>query len=186
MSWWNRSTVMPATPLPRVVGLDSPEIEDPKSTPGYSLGPPRRIENSAKPVELPKDPDPEPDLSTKPKDIVGYCFGYVCPKKHIGGKFEEITVDGYKERRLCQECGAISQPAVIKQSAAPIWKDCGSYTGGAFRYYDGPRVADWKWTYNYTYKQTMVQNMSMSSQDHPVWEKFEFVHYLDTPRKKKK
>lgn len=86
---------------------------------------------SLEPVQAPPaeiKPDPPPNLSTKPPDKVGYCFGYVCPQKHIGDTFDEITVDGYKERRLCQECGEVSQPAILKWFSEYQW--WAKYNGG--------------------------------------------------------
>jgi hypothetical protein len=62
-----------------------------------------------------------PDLSTKPKDIVGYCFGFSCPYHHIGNIFESITVDRYGEQMVCQTCGEISTPAIVKRTAEAQW-----------------------------------------------------------------
>lgn len=111
--------------------------------------------------------DPEPDLSTKPKDIVGYCFGYVCPKKHVNSTFENITVDGYKERRACQTCGAVAKPAVIRRVAEGLWQDWGSYD-----FFAKKHVSNWGW------RQWYSRNY--------LWTKSEFVHYLDTPGRRKK
>ena len=169
MSWWNRTKPVE----PEIIEAKAGEIVPCADPQNVIIVPPK---------------EPEPDLSTKPKDIVGYCFGYVCPKKHVGGKFEEITVDGYKERRLCQECGAVSRPAIIKQSASPIWKDWGHHTGSGFScnngltVWSGPWVPDWKWNFSRVYKNTTTQNMLMSVRGSPIWEKFEFVRYLDTPK----
>ena len=111
--------------------------------------------------------DPEPDLSTKPKDIVGYCFGYVCPKKHVGSTFENITIDGYKERRACQTCGAVAKPAVVKRTAEARWEA----SRGIF-----------SWWQNYRAPAGRYSPASLFTQ----YTRYEFVHYLDTPTRRKK
>jgi hypothetical protein len=117
---------------------------------------------------------PEPDLSTKPEDYIGYCFGYVCPKKHVNSTFENITVDGYKERRACQYCGGVGKPAVVKRTAEPIW----GMTNRARRLrqeWRGEVVEAPTWSWSLLYDDFTIR-----------WMRLEFVHYLDTPKPRKK
>jgi len=120
--------------------------------------------------------DPEPDLSTKPKDIVGYCFGYVCPKKHVHGTFDGTTTDGYKERRACNECGKVAKPAVIKRIAEAAWDNRAYPT-----VYDRNPKPNWGW-YN-SYVSGLGKTMNFGD---TLWTNHEFVHYLDTPTRRKK
>ena|ERR1700761_928759 len=119
------------------------------------------------PTEKPKDP--EPDLSTKPKDIIGYCFGFVCSKKHVNNTFESITVDGYKERKVCQTCGAITKPATVKRTSEAMWVDTNviDFWSG----HSGPKYG-WSQTgpNRYPWKETW-------------WTKLELVRFLDSPKK---
>ena len=115
--------------------------------------------------------DPEPDLSTKPKDIVGYCFGYVCPKKHVNSMFENITVDGYKERRACQTCGGVAKPAVIRRTAEAQWNNRNEIS-----MFERNPEPNWGWSQTYGYY----------SNFETMWTQLEFVHYLDTPTRRKK
>ena len=111
----------------------------------------------------PPPPDPEPDLSTKPADIVGFCFGYVCPEKHVGPTFESITMDGYKERRACDTCGAVAKPATIRRIAEAMWLDCGHRGYHAWE-------PLWCWTQYFPRSRNRI------------WNHHEFVHFLDTPK----
>jgi len=120
-------------------------------------------------------PDPEPDFATKPEDVVGYCFGYVCPKKHVNSTFDNITVDGYKERRACQTCGGIAKPSVVKRTAEAQWGDCW-YPSYALK-----AKPDWRW-YN-----SFISGFGKSQGLGDIlWTKYQFVHYLDTPKPRKK
>jgi hypothetical protein len=117
------------------------------------------------PHETPKDP--EPDLSTKPDDVVGYCFGYVCPEKHVFSFFDSITLDGYRIQRLCQKCGGIGAPAVVRRIAEATWRDFGFYD-----YYKKEKYPFWGWSQIYD--------------GLPIWTRYEFVHYLDSPKTRRK
>jgi hypothetical protein len=66
---------------------------------------------------------PLPDLSTKPEDIVGYCFGFSCTDGHIGKIFDLITMDKYAEQMVCQTCGQISTIAIVKRTAEAQFLD---------------------------------------------------------------
>lgn len=165
MSWWNQSKCK-----------DEPEVivlsEEPK--PGQLI-PCKNPATAVIKVEPPKDP--EPDLSTKPKDIVGYCFGYVCPKKHVNSTFENITVDGYKERRACQTCGGVAKPAVVRKLAEARWGVTNLYI---INYYmtrgRNSEKPDPEWGWSQYGHQTAC----------PLWTLHEFVHYLDTSDRGKK
>ena len=157
MRFWPRKAVeepeivvLPEAPKPGQILL----CDDPK--------------NVAVKVEPPADPPP--DLSTKPEDLVGYCFGYVCPKRHVNETFENITVDGLKERRACQTCGELARPAAVKRFAEANWVDVlelsAFKTSGA-----APR---WSWCQY----DPWLRGIS--------WSRYEFLHYLDKPKPKPK
>lgn len=129
----------------------------------------------------PKDPDP--DLATKPKDLIGYCFGYACPNKHIAATFESITIDGFDERRPCQECGELAKPAVIKRTAEPLWGDVTNYQLTWRTSYLKPK---WGW-YNSSWdylgrRMTIV----IINSDKIYWTRYEFVRFLDSPKPRRK
>jgi len=157
MTWWNRK------PPADVEALGRP-VEDPVDL--------EALKTLAEP-ESPKSEPPPPDLSTKPKDIVGFCFGYVCPKKHVNSTFENIMVDEYKERRACQMCGGVAKPAVVKRTAEAKWENRDS----SFRW-QRPAKPDWRWSHYY--------NLSGFVPNSTRWTEYEFVHYLDTPKRRKK
>lgn len=121
-------------------------------------------------VPVTPEPKPEPDLSTKSDDIVGYCFGFACPKKHVQNTFESVTVDGYKERRACNICGAVAKPCVVKRIAEATWMDC--QRPGMMLY--GSYTPAYRWNQFSTYDGITL------------WNRFEFFHYLETPKKRKK
>jgi hypothetical protein len=165
MTWWN----LKSKPEDDV-------IEDPvKSVAGIYSVPEDSFVNSytdALKKSMPKiTPDPEPNLSTKPADIVGYCFGYVCPKKHVGEKFEAISVDGYKQRRACQTCGVVSKPAIVRRISEAYWVDSHKYLT-----YFGP---NWGWRHNHLSPGFSPANAC------PIWTRYEFVHFLDKPVRKR-
>jgi hypothetical protein len=121
------------------------------------------------PLEPEKPKDPEPDLTTKPENFVKYYFGFVCPKKHIQETFETIKVEDYKIRRACQTCGKVSQPAVIRAIAEPEWSKSGY---SQFTYWTDqtrkPPCDKWVWLIPFnSYR-------------------YEFVHYLDTPKPRRR
>ena len=160
MAWWNPKS-------------------KPEDTPEFVYGLPGQVipcDNPEKVVIIPKDP--EPDLSTKPKDVVGYCFGYVCPKKHVHAAFESIATDGYKERRVCQECGGVAKPAVIKRIAEAMWGNRAQRGG-----WDRDPKADWGW---YNCHVSSLGLCLWAPLDGTLWTKYEFVHYLETPKRRKK
>ena len=158
MTWWNRKS------KPN----DEPEVL--VGSPGECIP----CHNPQTTVVIPP-PDPEPDLSTKPKDIVGYCFGYVCPKKHVNSLFETISVDGYKERRVCQTCGGVAKPATVKRISEARWVNHDRSSD-----YRLPPDPDWKWRHNYFVGGYSAANMMIQ------WTKYEFVHYLDTPKTRRR
>lgn len=121
----------------------------------------------AVPLNVPPKP-PEPDLSTKPKDIVGYCFGFACPKKHVQFTFESITVDDFKRRQACDTCGAVAKPAVVKRIAPPEWVASGK---GMWRQY---------------YLLNMGGSLAWEDKTKPRWSVYEFFHYLESPKRRKK
>lgn len=184
MSWWSR--VKDVWERPKHIGSQL-----------GSVCPKEVIEVSGKPGEIvPCDnpenvvlikKDPEPELSTKPEDLIGYCFGYVCLKKHIGDTFDTISVDGYGDRRVCQKCGAVSKPAVLRQLSEATWKDRGQYGRhqGA-SYQNAPWASNWCWDHEYIYKNHSGANLTYRIADHPRWSKQEFVRFLDTPKRGKK
>jgi len=164
MTWWNHKTkpgepevIVSTGKLGEIIPCDAPK--------NVVVVPPK---------------DPEPDLSTKPKDIVGYCFGYVCPKKHVGKTFESVTVDGYGERRACQECGGVGKPAVVKRIAEPQWGN----TAHPDLLDPNPKPR-WGW-YNCYWKYLGWLLSKWANDEGMYWTRYEFVHYLDTPRRKKK
>lgn len=119
-----------------------------------------------------KPKDPPPDLSTKPDDIIGYCFGYVCPKKHVGETFESITMDGYKVRKVCGVCGRVSKPATVKRAAEAKWEDHGGY----YRHSE-MRDPAWKWSHKKPGYGWYIPNTR--------WTELTLVQFLDTPVRKK-
>lgn len=172
MAWWNRSS-KPEDEIPikdpSVVKLkfgDSVRSQIIEAKPGQVI----TVDDPKEVVIAPKDP--EPDLSTKPKDVVGYCFGYVCPKKHVQQPFESITLDGYKERRACQTCGGVSKPATVRRTAEPRWEDT-----SIVNIFERNPNPSWGWTTwqprDWPWSQTW-------------WTKYEFVHYLESPKRRKK
>lgn len=156
MTWWNKKS----KPVDDVILL--PE----KPEPGTKV----ECDNPSAVVIV---PDPEPDLSTKPPDKIGYCFGYVCPKKHVNEVFENITVDGYKERRACPKCGGVARPAVVCRIAEAKWGDR-SYRD----IFGNEPDPDWGW-YN-TSSRYVPRALNWGN---PIWTKYEFVHFLDEPKK---
>lgn len=128
------------------------------------------------PVE-PKKPSaapPPPDLSTKPADKIGYCFGWACPKRHVNGTFETINIEGHSERRVCQECGGICKPSVVKRTAEASW-ECIDILGRLGS--DGFGIKySWGWFQRYPY----IVDPTMPLR----WTKREFVRFLDGGSKK--
>jgi hypothetical protein len=192
MAWWNRKS------------KPEDEDQDPEATIGsYNFPPPTTIPLPPKPTPAPDSKpdlgnhtqevkehlekvgivvpkDPEPDLSTKPADVVGYCFGFVCPKKHVSKPFESITTDSFKERRVCQICGGVAKPATVKRTAEPRWSNCARP-----RVYGLSPEPDWRW--NNAYWSGIGSTYSTSSNDkNMIWTKHEFVQYLEIPKRRKK
>lgn len=157
MSWWN----------PRSKPNDEPERIHATGAPGEIIS----CDNPETAIIIPP-PDPEPNLSTKPKDVVGYCFGFACPKKHVDQPFESISIDGYRERRICQTCGEVSKPAAVKRIAEARWVD-----RHKFLLSFGP---EWVWRHNHLVSGFSPANLT------PQWSRHEFVHYLETPKRRKK
>lgn len=168
MAWWHRDKRLDAGWTSKVSEAPLPEILEAKPGEIIPCDDPKEV------VIVPKDP--EPDLFTKPKDVVGYCFGYVCPKKHVGEKFDNITVDSYKERRVCQTCGSVSKPAVVKRTAEARWGDV------AYRGFVYDKQAEWGW-YNSC---TDSGRLGCWAPMNAYWTKHEFVHYLESPKRRKK
>ncbi len=156
MTWWNSKS------------KPEDEISDPEQTIGSYVFLPSTTLKSLPPV--PPTSRPEPDMSTKPKDVVGYCFGYVCPKKHVNSPFENITVDGYKERRACNTCGGVAKPAVVKRTAEAVWMNISSPSPFCTKL-----SSFFSWTQKPWFNDYNI-----------VWTKYEFVHYLDTPKPRKR
>ena len=185
--WWDRvfSHIEHPLPLKKLGQLSTPYKPKESEMKTYKLpadsllvcqGLPGEIIpcDDQKAVEIIKPKDPEPDLATKPKDVVGYCFGYVCPKKHVSGTFETITLDGYNERRVCGTCGGVSQPSIVKKVAEAKWID---YS----RSRRAPSTPNWGWAQYY------VKGSGPSSWiGDPMWTRYEFVHYLDSPKPRRK
>lgn len=122
-------------------------------------------------AEPPKDP--EPDLSTKPDDVVGYCFGYACPEKHVFGFFDSITLEGYNVRKPCQTCGGIGAPAVVRRIAEARWGDRSRPS-----MWIATPEPDLGWYNAYS----LSFGKSTAPFGDPCWTAYEFVHYLDSPR----
>jgi len=146
---------------------------------------PHKMTDESAPIE-PRDPtprktpkDPEPNMSTKPKDIVGYCLGYACPKKHVFGFFDSITPDQYDVRKPCPTCGGISKPAAIRKVCEARWVDHNMFSS-----YSQPPKPDWRWRHDHFVPGFSVVNW------YPEWSRYEFVHYLDPvkprPKRRKK
>jgi hypothetical protein len=123
-----------------------------------------------------KPEPPAPDLATKPADIVGYCFGYVCPAHHVTETFEKITVEEFDQRRACSVCGDVARPATVKRTAEAQWRPRLTFAGlySTFMCEDTSPTAEHKWRQH----------------DHEwnrVWTKHEFIKFLvDLPTKKTK
>jgi hypothetical protein len=138
-------------------------------------------DNPVNMVVFPKEPEVrcgfpivEPDLSTKPKDIVGYCFGYACSKKHVDMYFDSITVDGYKERRVCQKCGGVSKPAIVKKVAEAVWRDYGIKSWVSLK---DTFCATGPWTPHWYWKQFWRGEIG--------WTSYSFIRFLEPDRRKK-
>lgn len=180
MSWWKKYMYqLAATGTPDQEGTVGDSYNrlpsgDPISVEKALKEYPTQVEliNTKALKEAEKPKDPEPDLSTKPKDLVGYCFGYVCPKKHVNSTFENISVDGYKERRACQTCGGVAKPAVVQRTAEARWLDLGDRFAAI--YHPQPYEPSWGWTL-YRWRLADIN-----------WTAHKFVHYLDTPTRRKK
>ena len=159
MSWWNRTKPVE----PEIIEARAGEIvpcDDPQNV---IIVPPK---------------EPEPDLSSKPKDIVGYCFGYVCPKKHVGETFDNLSVDGFGQRRACQTCGAVAKPATVRRTAEARWANL------ARPDMNEPKPEpNWGW-YN-SYVPYFGKSLNCGNR---LWTHYKFVHYLDTskPARRKK
>lgn len=127
-------------------------------------------EISAPVVEL----DPGPDQSTKPKDIVGFCFSFACSSKHVvGGDIESIDIDKLKERRTCQKCGKITKIAIVKRTAEALWLKTYSYNG-----WNIPKIYSWEWRQHFkTY-----DNFGGG----PLWTKKEFVGFVGAEKARKR
>lgn len=172
MSWWSSKKDYELQPAE----LNTPAANQyTKIPPGDPISLEQALKEYPDKIEMLNIPtsDPEPDLSTKPEDIVGYCFGYVCPKKHVNSTFENITVDGYKERRACQTCGGVAKPAVVKKIFEAQWCLCkySSFPETIDGFYPPP-YDDWGW-----------------ANPHPrkgYFKRIEFVHYLDTSKPRRK
>lgn len=172
MAWWNRTSKPDDEPV------SFQDIYEGKVAMNH-LGKIVPIENPKEPEVVPVEPpkDPIPDLSTKPKDVVGYCFGYVCPKKHVFATFENISIDGFKTRKVCQKCGGVGKPATVKRMAESRWGDLShrdSFTGLLTN-------SGWGWYNSYMHHVGKTQNWG-----EPLWTEYEFVHYLESPKRRKK
>jgi hypothetical protein len=100
----------------------------------------------------------------------------VCPKKHVGQTFESITIDGYKERRACNTCGGVAKPATIRRVAEAAW---GNRSTPKPFYLNPP--PDWGW-YNH-YDGYFGLSLGWGK---PLWTSYKFVHFLDTPKPRRK
>ena len=130
----------------------------------------KAMEEMRVPPEPPKDP--ESDLSTKPDDIVGYCFGYACPKKHTFGFFDSITLEGYNVRKPCPTCGGVSKPAVVKRTAEARWTDLARPS----MWEENPEP---KWGWYNSYSSGFGKSIGWGE---TCWTRYEFVHFLDSPK----
>jgi hypothetical protein len=114
-----------------------------------------------------KQVQPEPDIATKPKDIVGYCFGFACPEHHVQNTFDSITVDKYGEQRVCQTCGGISTPAIVKRISEAMWIDTNPLKVMGRTYSEIEYKPDWGWNQHHY--------LSMDE----IWTNYEFVRFLN-------
>lgn len=64
----------------------------------------------------------EPDYSTKPADIIGYCFGYACPSGHVHNTFDKLDMNDLHLWHVCQQCGEVSRVCTVKRIAEAQWK----------------------------------------------------------------
>lgn len=100
-----------------------------------------------------------PDLESKPEDIVGYCFGYACSGfLHVNFPFETISVEGFKDRKVCQKCGEISRPCTVRRIAEAFWDYLPHRSIGSEHQYE------WK---------------QMDFHYRVQWSKFEFIKFLE-------
>jgi hypothetical protein len=100
---------------------------------------------------------PAPYMATKPADVVGYCFGFVCPSHHVNYPFESITTDGLRERKVCQTCGEVSRPATVKTTAEAQW---------VHKWFTSKDNHEFEWT-------------QYSRFGRPFWTKIEFIKFLE-------
>jgi hypothetical protein len=114
---------------------------------------------------------PPPDLSTKPKDIVGYCFGFSCPNHHIEHTFDSITMDRYGEQKVCQTCGEISTPAIVKRTAEAAWEEL-IYTPSIG--YGESESLGWRWV-----NKRSIMSWTKTGDNLTIWTKYEFVKFLN-------
>lgn len=120
------------------------------------------------PASEPVQPDPEPDMSTKPEDEVGYCSGYACPEGHVEKTLEVVT--GRSDSRMvCQKCGKISKLAVVRRRAEYRWRK-------ATRRYElfGPYSFEWGWYNSWLTGYGLAQGIG-----NLIWTKLEVVRFLD-------
>jgi len=106
-------------------------------------------------------PDPEPDLDTKPEDVIAYSFGYACPQKHIGQYVDSIAEKDIKSIKVCQICGKIARLCTVKKTAESRWR---VYRGCS----DGIPRGGWECIFN-----------------HPYYSKHEFANWVKITLSKK-
>lgn len=104
-------------------------------------------------------PDPEPDLATKPPDIVGYCFGFACIDKHVDNCLEEINSETFGLVKMCQVCGKTAKLCKVKRTAEARWIQ----TRNILDYY---KLGSFRWLCRSPYDLSVL------------WTKYEFAGFL--------
>lgn len=164
MSWWNRDTT---TPTPYVVEDPKKSLARTYSIPADALvNHPNSFAEALAQASPEKIKDPEPDLSTKPKDFWEFRLGLACQKnKHRGAVDErgDLGAPGLAKVNpiICSHCGSMIVYAVFRILKTHLWRD---FWAG---YHTVKSV--WGW-------EPFPKN----------WGDWKFVHYLDTPGRGKK
>jgi hypothetical protein len=143
MTWWNRESLVPKLPSDCAGDVIPAPPKEPTVAPE----------------------DPEPDLSTKPKDFWEFRLGLACRKKHPIAVDEtgQLGAPGLAKINpiICSHCGSMIIYAVFKILKTHEWRDV------LRSYYNSKPAWGWEpWPKD--------------------WGDWKFVHYLDTPRRKKK
>lgn len=116
--------------------------------------------------------DQEPDLSTKPKDKIGYCFGYACADRHVGFFLDSITATDAEVIKACQTCGKNAKLCSVKKTAEAQWYRWVDIDPGTKRLPD-----EWFWTHRVYYPYGSIAGIN--------WTKHEFNGFIRRYKSKK-